>query len=77
MPDSRLAWLYMVDHQGETGLVHCSVVATLARSRFKVWIPRGRNLAKKVVLSCARCAKDKKVLLEQQMGTVRHEQATV
>ena len=56
MPQSRVAYLYMVHaHCGEFGLVHRSIVSTLARSRKKVWVVQGRNLAKKVVKSFPRC----------------------
>ena len=54
MAHSRVAYLYMVHaHCGEFGLIHRSVVSTLARSRKKVWVVQGRNLAKKVVNSCS------------------------
>ena len=78
MPDSRVAWLYMVEaHRGFTGMIHRSIVSTLARSRSKVWIPRGRDLAKKVVNNCYTCKKTKKSLMEQQMGTMREEELSV
>ena len=78
MPESRVAFLYMVQaHCGEFGLVHRSVVSTLARSRRKVWIVRGRDLAKNVVNSCPKCDKDRKVMLVQQMADIRDEQLTV
>ena len=49
MPKSRAAHLYMEQaHRGEHGTVHNSVAETLARSRQKVWVVRGRDLAKKV-----------------------------
>ena len=78
MPDSRVAYLYMVyAHCGEFGLVHRGLVSTLARSRRKVWIVRGRDLAKRVVRSCPRCDKDRKVMLVQQMAEIKKEQLTV
>ena len=78
MPESRVAFLFMVHaHCGEFGLVHRSVVTTLARSRRKVWIVRGRNLAVKVVNSCPRCNRDRKELLMQQMSDIKEEQLTV
>jgi hypothetical protein len=78
MPESRVSFLYMVQaHCGEFGLVHRSVVSTLARSRRKVWIVRGRDLAKHVVNSCPKCDKDRKVMLVQQMADIREEQLTV
>ena len=78
MPESRVAYLYMVQaHCGEFGLVHRSPVATLARSRRKVSIVRGRNLARKVVNNCARCKLDRKELLVQQMSEIKEESTTV
>ena len=78
MPESRTAYLYMVyAHCGQFGLVHRGLVSTLARSRRKVWIVRGRNLAKKVVDSCPTCDKNRKVMLMQQMSDIKEEQLTV
>ena len=78
MATSRVAYLYMVHaHCGEFGLVHRSVVSTLARSRKKVWIVRGRDLARKVVNSCPRCDLDRKETLLQQMADIKDEQLTV
>ena len=78
MAHSRVAYLYMVNaHCGEFGLVHRSVVSTLARSRKKVWVVQGRNLAKKVVNSCPRCDLDRKSTLLQQMADIKEEQLTV
>ena len=78
MPESRVAYLYMVAaHCGEFGLVHRSLVSTLARSRRKVWIVRGHDLAKKVVNSCPRCDMNRKVMLVQQMADIKQEQLTV
>ena len=75
MPNSRVAYLYMVEaHTGGFGLVHRSVVSTLARSRKKVWVVRGRNLARKVVNSCPRCDLDRKETLLQQMANIKEEQ---
>ena len=78
MSNSRVAYLYMVEaHTGEFGLVHRSVVSTLARSRKKVWVVRGRNLARKVVNSCPRCDLDRKETLLQHMANIKEEQLTV
>ena len=78
MSASRVAYLYMMlAHCGEYGLVHRSAVATLARSRRKVWIVRGRDLARRVVNSCPRCIKDRKELLMQQMAEMKEESTTV
>ena len=52
-------------------------MTTLARSRRKIWIVRGRNLASKVVNSCPRCNRDRKELLMQQMSDIKEEQLTV
>ena len=39
MPQSRIAWLYMVlAHSGDAGTEHRGIVGTLARSRTHVWI---------------------------------------
>ena len=78
MANTRVAFLYMVfAHCGEFGLVHRSVVSTLARSRKKVWIVRGKALAKKVVSNCPKCDLDRKETLLQQMADIREEQVTV
>ena len=78
MPESRIAHLYMVQaHCGEFGLVHRGAVATLARSRNKVWITKGRNLARKVSNNCPICIKNRKQLLVQQMSEIREESTTV
>ena len=78
MAKSRVAYLYMVEaHCGEFGLIHRSAVATLARSRRKVWIVKGRNLARKVANSCPRCDRDRKKLLVQQMSDIKEESLTV
>ena len=78
MNNTRVAYLFMVHaHRGEFGLVHRSAVATLARSRTKVWIVKGRNLARKVVNDCQRCTRDRKELLIQQMADLKPESLTV
>ena len=78
MADSRVSYLFMQQaHCGEFGLVHRGPVATLARSRRKVWIIKGRNLARKVVNSCPRCTIDRKQCLVQQMSDIREESLTV
>ena len=45
LPKSRLAELYMEKAHKEN---HEATSGTLARSRAQVWIPQGRNLARKV-----------------------------
>ena len=50
------------------------MVSTLARSRKKVWVVQGRNVAKKVVNSCPRCDLDRKSTLLQQMADIMEEQ---
>ena len=64
-------------HEVEFGSVHSSLVDTLARSREKVWIVRGRDLAKKVVSLCPKCRRDKKKLVGQQMAKVKEESVTI
>ena len=74
MPSSRAAMLFMIQaHCGEFG----SVAETLARSRQKVWIVRGRDLSKKVCSQCYQCRRDNKVLAEQQMSRLKVESLTV
>ena len=78
MPTSRAAFLYMVQaHRGEHGNVHHSISETLARSRQKVWIVRGRNLAKKVCSSCYLCKRMNQKLATQQMSQIKEESLTV
>ena len=78
MANSRAAYLYMVQaHEGEQGTVHCSLVETLARSRTKVWVHRGRDLAKKVCSQCHLCRRRNKVLTGQQMAKIKEESLTM
>ena len=78
MANSRAAYLYMVQaHEGEQGTVHCSLVETLARSRTKVWVHRGRDLAKKVCSQCHLCRRRNKVLAGQQMAKIKEESLTM
>ena len=78
MPTSQLAYLYMMDaHCGEYGLVHRGTVSTLARSREKVWVVKGRRLAKKVCEECLICRREAKKLIGQQMSLIRKEQLQV
>ena len=78
MPQSRLAYLYMLDaHRGEYGMVHRGVSSTLARSRSKVWVIRGNRLAKKICESCIVCRRIAKKLIGQQMALIREEQLEV
>ena len=78
MPESRVAYLFMMfSHCGEYGLVHRSVVSTLARSRRYVWVVRGRDLARKIVNSCPQCDRDRKEMMVQQMSDIKAEQLTV
>ena len=75
MSDSHTAYLYMLDaHCGEYGLVHRGVVSTLARSREKVWIVKGRRLAKKICQDCMICRREAKKRASQQMALIREEQ---
>ena len=78
MPETRAAHLYMLEaHEGEDGTVHNSIAETLARSRKKVWIHRGRNLAKKICNECYRCKRENLVLAKQQMGKIKDESSSV
>ena len=78
MAKSRVAYLFMVEaHCGEFGLIHRSAVATLARSRRKVWIVKGKDLSRRVVSSCPRCDRERKVMLVQQMADIKEESLTV
>ena len=78
MPQSRLAYLYMLDaHRGEYGMVHRGVSSTVARSRSKVWVIRGNRLAKKICESCIVCRRIAKKLIGQQMALIREEQLEV
>ena len=78
MPQSRSAYLYMVQaHEGEQGTVHNSLVETLARSRNKVWIHKGRDLAKKVCSQCPLCRRRGKDLASQQMAKIKEESLTM
>ena len=78
MPDSRAAFLFMVQaHRGEFGTVHRSIADTLARSRQKVWIVRGRNLAKKVCSNCYQCRRMNHKLASQRMSMIKEESLTV
>ena len=73
MPNSRAAFLFMNQaHRGCTGILHKSVPETLARSRAHVWIPRGRNLAFKIVQACPTCILAKKTLLSQQIAELKY-----
>ena len=78
MSDSHAAYLYMLDaHCGEYGLVHRGLVSTLARSREKVWVVRGRKLAKKICQECMICRRETKQRVSQQMVLIREEQLQV
>ena len=78
MSESRVAYLYMVHaHCGEYGFTHRSILSTLARSRNYVWIVKGRQLAKRVVRDCAKCDRERKELMMQQMANIKDEQLTI
>ena len=65
----RAVHLYMTRaHCGEGDLVHRSAVETLARSRADVWIVKGKQLAKKIVLNCNKCIIARKLLVTQQIS---------
>ena len=65
LPDQRLAQLIMDAAHREN---HDGSATTLARSRSKAWIHRGRDLARKVVKACIFCRMAKAKLAEQKMG---------
>ena len=78
MPKCRAAYLYMNRaHCGEFGTEHKGVVETLARSRTRVWIHRGRDLAKQICRNCPLCIRNNKKLCEQQMAKIRPERLVV
>ena len=62
---------------GTLGWFTGGAVATLARSGRKVWIVKGRNLARKIVNSCPICIIDRKQFLLQQMSNIKEESLTV
>ena len=64
-------------HEGEFGTVHNSIAETRARSREKVWIHRGRNLAKKVCTECPLCRRRSRKLESQKMSIVKEESLSV
>ena len=75
MATSHIAFLYMLEaHTGEHGLVHRGVVSTLARSRQKVWVVKGRRLAKRICQECTTCRREAKLRVSQQMALIREEQ---
>ena len=66
MPSTRLAYLIMnschqEDHRRDPR-------DAMARARTIAWIPRGRQLALKVVKGCYTCRREEKWLAQQQMG---------
>ena len=78
MPKSRAAYLYMVRaHEGEFGTVHRSIAETLARSRERVWIHKGRDLAKLVCSNCPLCRRNIKKLEGQKMSLIKEESLTI
>ena len=42
-----------------------------------MWIVRGRGLAKHIVSNCAKCTRDRKELLLQQMSDIKEESLSV
>ena len=76
MPQSRAAYM-LQSHEGVDGTVHCSIVETLARSREKVWVVRGRDVAKKVCSQCYLCRRRNKKLVGQKMAQIKDESVTI
>ena len=78
MSNTRVAELFMWRaHVGYSGLLHRSVVETLARSRSSVWIVKGKLLAKKICNQCMECRKERKKLMTQQIVKLREESSKV
>ena len=74
----RAVHLYMTRaHCGEGDLVHRSAVETLARSRADVWIVKGKQFAKKIVLNCNKCIIARKLLITQQISELKPENLSV
>ena len=44
-------------------IMHSGVIATLAEVRRQVWIPKGRQLVKKILKQCGICTRDRATLL--------------
>ena len=65
LPKSRLAELFMIQAHNEN---HEGPPGTLARCRAQVWIPQGRNLARKVARKCVRCRAAAAKVEKQRMG---------
>ena len=78
MPQTRAAYLYMMRaHCGDSDMLHKSPVETLARSRSRVWIVRGKGLAKSISKNCPMCIKKRKLLCGQQMARIRPQNLEV
>jgi hypothetical protein len=73
MPGQRLAELIMMQAHEEN---HNGPARTLARSRGKAWIHRGRYLARKVEKNCTYCREKKRKMVEQKMGQLPVERVT-
>ena len=67
----------MQAHEGEDGTVYCDIAETLARSREKVWIVRGRDVAKKVCSQCPLCRRRDKKLVGLKIAQIKEESVTV
>ena len=74
MPKQRLAVLIMIDAHNKC---HERGAGTLAKSRSRAWIVRGRKLAAKVASSCVYCRKRDAELLKQRMGQLPIERAAI
>ena len=55
---------------------HHSSTETIVRSHADVWIVRGKQLAKKIVLNCSKCIIARKLLLTQQIAELQPESVT-
>ena len=70
LPSSRLAELIMIEAHLEN---HDGAPGTLARSRTRAWIHRGRYLARKVASRCVHCRAAAACIQEQRMGALPEE----
>ena len=65
-------WMKMIHEEDHTG-----VTRTTAKSRRRFWITRGRDLAKKIKMSCYECRRIDKSLAQQQMAPLPKSRQTM
>ena len=69
MKETSTAELYMMQaHRCDDDLAHRLAQDTLARTKSKVWIHQGLQLARRIVKDCPVCKKDKHKLQQQRIG---------